>query len=319
MSNKIFIYLTGGLGNQLFQYAAGLSLNTDDSIYLEDKIGKPRGEHRADIFDFSLPRVDLNHKSLGKNVFVRKSLSYTLRIYSNPKRDFIYSMIRSGVVVLTSLICSLKFKKKIRVIPNYGVGFDEKLKVSKGNNFLLGYFQTYKIPNSLNVKENLAKITLENNNSFVQECKDTAENSQPLIVHIRLGDYLSEKSFGIPDLTYYQKAIDLQISRKLFKEIWVFSDEISKAMHYLPKGFSLPVIYKDDPESSPAQILEAMRYGRGYVIANSTFSWWAATLSYSKESHVVAPTPWFKEGASPLELIPTHWTLIDAYRDDSAE
>ena len=316
MAGKIFVFLTGGLGNQLFQYTAGLSLKSEDSIYLEDKIGKPRGEHGADIFEFSLPRVNFNHKCVSTNLLIRKSLSYTLRSHSNPKQGLIHLIIRYGVVVLASLICSVSFKRKVRVVPNNGIGFDKNFKDRDGNAFLIGYFQTHKLIDSLNVKESLAKISLKKNNAFVQECKDSAEKSQPLIVHIRLGDYLSEKNFGVPDLNYYRKAIDFQISKNIYKEIWVFSDEISKAIQYLPKELPLPVKFKDDPGSSPAQILEAMRHGKGYVIANSTFSWWAATLSYSEECYVVAPEPWFKVGASPLELIPAHWTLIDAYRDD---
>ena len=51
--------ITGGLGNQLFQLAAGLSLVPDqpDQLAIEERLGKPRGSigGSAEIFSFEWP------------------------------------------------------------------------------------------------------------------------------------------------------------------------------------------------------------------------------------------------------------------------
>jgi len=60
-------------------------------------------------------------------------------------------------------------------------------------------------------------------------------------------------------------------------------------------------------DNSSASTLEAMRFGRGYVIANSTFSWWGAYLSHTDHAEVIAPDPWFQGMDSPDSLIPRNW------------
>jgi hypothetical protein len=313
MADRTYVHLTGGLGNQLFQYAAGLYLDSESQIFLEDKTGAPRGSNKADIFNFELSNARAMPKDYKSNILLRKSLAYTLRTHANLKHQMFFVVVRKVTVILTSLICTLNFRKIIKVVPNSGIGFDSKFKKRRGNSFIIGYFQTYIWSNSGHVKDKLAKIELCRSNSFVDECRQTSKERNPLIVHVRLGDYLNEDSFGIPNVDYYRTAVNFHLSQNLYDEIWVFSDEISKAKDYLPDDIAVPVVFKDDAKSSPAQILEAMRYGKGYVLANSTFSWWAATLSYSEKCQVVAPDPWFKAGENPIELCPPHWKLINAY------
>jgi hypothetical protein len=55
-----------------------------------------------------------------------------------------------------------------------------------------------------------------------------------------------------------------------------------------------------------------MRNMKGYVIGNSTFSWWAARLKYDHSAVVVAPVPWFKSMNDPEGLIPGDWITIEA-------
>ena len=75
---------------------------------------------------------------------------------------------------------------------------------------------------------------------------------------------------------------------------------------------SLPIRWIDSVDDSVVATLQAMRLGRGYVIANSTFSWWAAYLSLNPGVEVVAPSPWFMGMEDPKELIPPNWKKFDA-------
>jgi hypothetical protein len=65
-------------------------------------------------------------------------------------------------------------------------------------------------------------------------------------------------------------------------------------------------------DRSPAATLEVMRFGAGYVIANSSFSWWAAFLSKKPDVEVIAPQPWFQGMDEPRDLIPPNWQRIEA-------
>jgi len=65
-------------------------------------------------------------------------------------------------------------------------------------------------------------------------------------------------------------------------------------------------------DNSPTATLQAMRFGRGYIIANSTFSWWGAYLSMTENAPVYAPSPWFKGMRSPEDLLPPHWKIVDS-------
>ena len=74
----------------------------------------------------------------------------------------------------------------------------------------------------------------------------------------------------------------------------------------------LPVRWINSVDASVASTLQAMRLGHGYVVANSSFSWWAAFLSFNGASEVVAPSPWFKGMDDPKDLIPPNWSQVDA-------
>ena len=106
---------------------------------------------------------------------------------------------------------------------------------------------------------------------------------------------------------YYVEAVRDLISMNEYKSIWVFSDEISKVIDVFGDNFELPIRYIGDIDESASALLEVMRYGKSYVIGNSSFSWWAAYLRYDKEAKVIAPTPWFAQQSDPNELIPRDW------------
>jgi hypothetical protein len=60
-----------------------------------------------------------------------------------------------------------------------------------------------------------------------------------------------------------------------------------------------------------------MRLGEGYVIANSTFSWWGAYLSRSSNPLIIAPRPWFSKVESPRDLIPDSWLTIETIQSEN--
>ena len=75
----------------------------------------------------------------------------------------------------------------------------------------MGYFQSYKW---LEIAQRKAKITfaLEEFSPALEDFRSLAEEEHPLVVHVRLGDYLAENGFGILDKSYYGEAIQKALS-----------------------------------------------------------------------------------------------------------
>ena len=121
-----------------------------------------------------------------------------------------------------------------------------------------------------------------------------------------------EENFGIPSREFYSAGISKLLARGSCKSIWVFSDDLPKAREKLDLQETLPIRWINSVDDSVVATLQAMRLGRAYVIANSTFSWWAAYLSLNPSVEVVAPSPWFMGMEDPKELIPPNWEQLDA-------
>jgi len=144
-------------------------------------------------------------------------------------------------------------------------------------------------------------------NSKLTEIRSLALIESPLVVHIRLGDYKNEDTFGILPRTYYETSISRMWESGEYQKIWVFSDEPELAKDFLSFMPAENLRWIEEIDDSASLTLEAMRNGRGYVIGNSTYSWWGAFLSYTPNAKVIAPRPWFRKIPSPQDLIPPHW------------
>ena len=83
------------------------------------------------------------------------------------------------------------------------------------------------------------------------------------------------------------------------------------AKNIFPRELLNNVRWMENSTCSPVCVLETMRHGNGYVIANSTFSWWGAFLSRTPNAKVIGPEPWFKTKGGPNDLIVEPWKGID--------
>lgn len=311
MSEKNVAYLTGGLGNQLFQFAAAISIN-GGKLEFETSLGKPRcnKEGIPNLFTFKLPLEYTVAKSPSRLTRLsQKACGFALRSSVAPrgieKLYFFSKLIEMGL----SLILLLRTGAFYKVTRGSGIGFSP-LSPSNLSQYLVGYFQSYKyVETSLPLLKKLEPLVF---GQQLIELIDHSKREKPLVVHFRLGDYLQESAFGIPGHKYYLKALNESWKTGRYRAIWVFSDDISSAKKLFPSEFFKYVRWISEVDASPVSTLQAMRYGHGYIIANSTFSWWGAYLSMTDDSPVIAPTPWFKGMESPRSIIPCAWTKIDS-------
>lgn len=307
---KIYLSLTGGLGNQLFQMAAALSIANGDEVEVEWINSRPRlnSSQEPEICDFTLPvnvKFQKRHKfhALGS-----KSVGYLLRAGVNPRKYESSKLFRQTMAFLASVVNIATFKKFIQIYVNKGVGYSHEVPLDEHKSLhLIGYFQTFKWLERGDSTGGLKNIKTRIKSPQLMELIELAATEKPLVVHMRFGDYRLENSFGLLTPRYYQDSIRELWKSERFQAIWVFSDEIDQAQKYLSESEFKDIRFIPDVAKSSAQTLEAMRLGNGYVIGNSSFSWWAARMSYSYGAPVIAPTPWFIGQNEPKELIPQNW------------
>lgn len=307
---RVYLSLTGGLGNQLFQLSAALAIARGDEIVIEWINCRPRLNQslEAEIRDIVLPpnvRFQNRHRFQGLS---SKAIGYLLRTGVNPTRIEKNEFIRSLTSFLASLINIQTFKRFIQINVNQGVGFyPQERKNYHKSRHLVGYFQTYKWLEHLDYNAVPSMFTVRDKSAQLEELIRIAAIEEPLVVHMRFGDYRLEDSFGLLKPKYYRESIRELWGSGRYKSIWVFSDEIGVAEEYLSGTDFVPIRFISDVGKSSAQTLQAMRLGKGYVIGNSSFSWWAAKLSNNQDALVVAPTPWFIGQEEPADLIPLNW------------
>jgi hypothetical protein len=309
---KLRIFLTGGLGNQLFQLAAGLYFRNSRQLELDLSTANPRRNSlgNPEILTLNLPQ-DVKLLKQNQGPFVRRIFGFSLRSGYSPRRGETNLGSRILLKSITNSLLSLFLKKKFQVSVSRNLGNDSKLKPIFGSQILIGYFQTHLFTNELiKIKNELFSNVCQ---SEYVKFKLLATKENPLLVHIRLGDYTSEDTFGVLSDSYYESAINYAWQMNSYGKIWLFSDDPQAALSKIPDD------YRKFTRTIPAEHLESaetlriMTLCKGYVIANSTFSWWAASLRETENVLVIAPQPWFKVLAEPTDLIPPNWLRMKGF------
>ena len=277
--------LMGGLGNQLFQYMAAVSYSRkiDGFVSLDlSQCRKPYNSRSSVLTDLKLP----------------------LDMHFIPSRDRSRLAAKFRTIALQSRVRHRTEGSIKDIYISDVLGYDPKL-YDSSNSLVVGFFQSYKYLEDL--PENFRSIEVADVTPW-QAATSKEINEDTLVIHIRRGDYETLKdSFGLLSSTYYKNSIDVALSNFTPKNMVCFSDDIATARELL-KSLKLDIKFICKPEKEPdASSLYLMSQSGAIVIANSSFSWWAAMLNQRKL--VVAPQDWFRNSVPPNDLIPSEWLL----------
>lgn len=288
------VLIAGGLGNNLFQLAAALFKSEIDDLELE----LLNSNSRSSLQDFKIEKRDISVSRVKRLNLKQRTLNYSLRVSAESEQSLINLVRRFALRILLRLL------QKGATFINFGIGYTSGLEKSRAGN-LIGYFQTYKYASERTVYQSLMSLEISNPTEKFRLIEVEAKSAKPLIIHIRRGDYLNS-GFGLLGQEYYSEAL-MALGASSQEEIWVFSDETDQQelLGLLPDQYRYRFILGN--ELSDSETFQIMRLGSAYVIANSTFSWWAAFLRHSIASPVVAPKDWFYNATSPRHLIPSNW------------
>lgn len=293
---RVVVRLMGGLGNQMFQYAAALKiasdldakLEVDTSLLSDSGIGK--GQRSFELSDlFCGPFIEADALSCARLYPVTSKIED--RILSRIIRVFF-----PGDLWLQKGHCRFT-----RFVPSSSlVG-------------VIGRFQSEKYFESEieNVRHCFAyKLELSKKADKILRL---AKESTSVAVHVRRGDYVTDpvysKSLGFVGEDYLINAMNLvRVKLGVEPRFFVFSDDHNWCHEFF--GESATIMTKSYLSNAAHSDFMLMSNFCNIIISNSTFAWWAAKLAEPNVSMIVAPKRWAADGDFDENVIPKSWLSI---------
>lgn len=308
------VSLVGGLGNQLFQYANALSYLPYGDLGLMLHTDKPNQSSglNGDLTSLTLQNYT-KIENFGKHKWILKYIhNPILRLSTSTEKFGNGAVLGSAAQKVLISIFSLIHLGHFGVISQPSIGYSKKLKINGGKKLLqIGYFQHSTWRDNEIVVGRLRSLNLKNPSNAYKEFVNSMNSKKILVIHMRFGDFLSERDFGVPSKEYFRKAIELHYSINEYDQVLIFTNERVKAEEYIKDlGHLNFKMIHEKSGFSPCENLYLMRLGSGYVISNSTFSWWGAFLSLKANPLVVCPQTWFSGLAEPKNLVPPTWVRM---------
>lgn len=304
------LVLSGGLGNQMFQYIAARELLGDkftiNSGYLSTSLGTQGFPEICDLNLIDTIKIDVSKKPYAQ----RKIMNLILKLSS----VWVAGNWQQKIVIFTRpllfKILNLIFFRKYHLITGKGIGWSTLDQYKAKPIMLIGNFQSYLwVENSF--EKYKAELKLKIYTKAVLKYKKLSILEKPLIVHVRLGDFLEIPELNVINREYFETAIIKLMHSKVSNKIWLFTNNEDLINSYIPDiDYQKYRIFSSQNLTS-AETLQVMKLGSGYVLSNSTYGWWAAYLRENGEAKVAIPRNWYLTLPAPYKLIPDNWIKFD--------
>jgi hypothetical protein len=282
----IIVRLQGGLGNQLFEYACGRALALRNGAPLKLDLTNYRDRSYAERRPYLLDRFRITASEAGP---LELKLAHGGRI------------ARAATALAPS--------RRFRTFREESLRFQPEAAAARGNVYLLGYWQCERYfadcADTVRSEFALRGEPQGENISLLREI----EERESVSVHVRRGDFLTEPGFQACGLEYYRSAAERIARAVRAPHYYVFSDDPAWAKEYL--ALQPAVFVSHNGTGRPEEDLRLMRWCKHHIIANSTFSWWAAWLCEQPGKMVIAPRRWFADPKrDSSDIVPASWTCL---------
>ena len=304
------LILFGGLGNQMFQYITARELFGENFII--DTSFMQNSEYTFELPDLAqLTLVEsIKYEAKKKTYFEKKAFLAILKLSSIQERK----SLKYKILVQVRKICYFIFSQTAftgnYLILGNGIGWSSLSAPRDRKCVLIGNFHSYRWINQ-NLNQYRNELQLKKDNKTFGFINKNIDGSKRLIVHVRLGDYLRIPELNVVGRNYFKGAIIEAFSVYEYDEIWVFTNDIGKVKNYLDESNQAKYRFFDSNQFTSAETLEIMKIGDGYVLSNSTYSWWGAFLSHKDPVSILIPSKWYRSTPEPLDLIPKSWQRFE--------
>ena len=292
----ILIRLRGGLGNQMFQYAAARRLAEKHSTVL-----------KLDLTEFESDRL----RKYSLHCFLIRDCLLSKWEVENMVFPQNYSNKLSKKL---NLVFNLGISESIKFINERQFHFDAEILDAPNDVCLYGYWQSEKY--FFDIADILRRefVVKYPQDSLNQKFLSYIENTESVSIHVRRTDYIKDvatsKIHATCDLAYYERSIRYIHDRVSNPHFFIFSDESQWVKKNLKLDFPSTIIDCNNA-SFDYEDLRLMSKCKHNIIANSSFSWWGSWLNSNLNKIVIAPRKWFNDPTkNTTDLLPDRWIKI---------
>lgn len=289
----IICNVLGGLGNQMFQFAAGRALALDRGADL-----------RLDISDFKGYQLhqgfQLKQAFCGPfHVASESDVQAVLGWQRSRRAQQIFSHPAMAPMRKTGLVVEPHFQ------------YWQGIHGTPARCYLKGYWQSEKYfqTHAQTLRADFCFRSPLSGRSAV--LADKIRQCNAVSLHVRRGDYVLNRvtaaTHGLCPPDYYQAAARHICSRVDNPVFFVFSDDMPWVRQHL--ALPVPMEYADHNQQAYDD-MHLMSLCKHHVIANSSFSWWGAWLNPNPDKIVVAPRQWFAVTRNTQDLLPAAWVAL---------
>lgn len=279
----VIVKIKGGFGNQLFTYASAYAISQE----LQQNLIMDKVIYDLDYFrKFELPSLSLKYDQMLISKFVPNTKVKTL----------IYKVLRR-----------LKLKGFTEVHEKKEFSFDENIYNLSGDIYLDGYWQNYRYFHKYYKDLSEMFVPRETPRKEVTDYITSLRGVNSVAMHVRRGDYKTFNGGKCLSLDYYIKAMEYFNSNDV--QFYVFTDDIDFCEKNLPNSENINYVSRSEKLTDIEEFF-IMKECKNFIIANSSFSWWAAYLSEQKaDSLIVAPVVdmWKRD------FYPDEWVALNTH------
>jgi hypothetical protein len=289
----VLVELIGGLGNQMFQYAAAraVAIRSNAPLILDVSWLSTETQRHFALRPFRIKAEILEsarHRSRWNVAFWRLAQRLNRRFGTH--------------------------KRGARIYRERSFRYDCGVQPLQAPVYMYGYFQSEKyFADCRSIISDDFEIA-HPPRAEAQALLDHITASQAICMHIRRGDYVTDPAtnafHGLCSIDYYRRGLEDIANNLTRPECFVFSDDPAWSRENLKLNVPTTIVDIHGPHEAHED-LRLMAACHSYVIANSSMSWWGAWLGRRPGKRVVAPRQWFQTTSRDArDLIPDGWVRL---------